>query len=104
MIVVFAILLTTSIASGLANPASNYTKTGECQVDNTPPLPAAIFNSFMIHLPLQHQQACVYDYSVKQEYFGQEGQQNFSITSIVEVNCHSGKPKCTHAWFKDKLF
>ena len=97
MIVVFAILLTANIASVLANPASNYTETGECQV-----VPyAAKFNNvnFTYIPPLQHQQACVYDYTVKQEYFGQEGQQNFSITSIVEVNCHSGKPKCTHAWF-----
>lgn len=103
---VFVIFLTVGIASVLANPSSNYTKNGECQVTIIPVSFSAFEYYIIIALKsfgkqacevelfipsLQHQQTCVYDYSVKQEYFGQKEQQNFSIISTVEIDCHSGE-------------
>ena len=40
---------------------------------------------------MQEEQTCIYKYSVEQQYFGHEGQQNVAISSTIELYCHSGE-------------
>lgn len=47
----------------------------------------------ILHTQLQREQTCVYEYSVEQQYFGQEGLQNVTVSSTVEITCHSGEQK-----------